>query len=670
MQIPKNLTDIYWRIHNKKFFFLVAAFSILLNWAGNTFVYENSYKFLYFDTLGTFVAVIVLGSVWGMMVALASAILLASITSPHFIYLAVVNITAALYWGLLSEMGVLDILKTKNYSRGSSLKTSLFSSFMFVLFAGIACGLLTAVFSSVVRGVIFQNFSTDQPYSLYFAQWFKQMFSVKDVGWTGLFANYIADTFLEIPDKVLTVFFGAAICLTIFKFNIQTLTDSYQEKVQKNEIPWHRIVMNNFSRIEVILFAALCLVYMFKIRNVSMEMLSGFIDGSHVYSLRDYVFLEVILLPIFIFIVLCAVKLISSGNREDLRVLNATLKDSFYIKNMGKDIKFFLIDTFCISVALTAVYMFILVSITGITPVDYYKMFSYVKAKPETLAWLLIMLLIFILIDRANNRATETMTLNDELVKKETVDQISESFDAQKQKLQVMELNWSDNTVEFLRSARHDLVNQLEKSKTGMNELLLEVYDNVVKPYSNSILESQREMRAYVEELTSGKLDEYGFKSLQDELEKITGELRRQLGSYINISFSGFKEGTADGYCRINKLFFIAFNNIVDNSVYALQKLAPEPNFKAFLSVSLDTDTDQTAVISIADNAGGLSKDKINKIYGVSFESSKGGVRLGEGTMIAKNFIKLFGGYISARNVRTGGENGLESSIHVPYYLK
>ena len=90
MKPPKFLSDFYWQLHGRKYYFLVAAFSILLNWAGHTFVYENSYKFLYFDTLGTFVAVIVLGSVWGMLVALATAILLSALTSPHFIYFAVV----------------------------------------------------------------------------------------------------------------------------------------------------------------------------------------------------------------------------------------------------------------------------------------------------------------------------------------------------------------------------------------------------------------------------------------------------------------------------------------------------------------------------------------------------------------------------------------------------
>ena len=54
----------------------------------------------------------------------------------------------------------------------------------------------------------------------------------------------------------------------------------------------------------------------------------------------------------------------------------------------------------------------------------------------------------------------------------------------------------------------------------------------------------------------------------------------------------------------------------------------------------------------IMDNAGGLPKEKLSKIYKESIESSKG-ERLGEGTMIAKNFIKLMDGYITAQNIRS-----------------
>jgi sensor histidine kinase regulating citrate/malate metabolism len=312
--------------------------------------------------------------------------------------------------------------------------------------------------------------------------------------------------------------------------------------------------------------------------------------------------------------------------------------------------------------------MIILISITGVTPVQYHKLISNASSSPETLIWLFIMLLMFILIDRKNNRTTEAMTLNEELVKKQTVEHISETFDAQRQKLQIMELSWSDNTVEFLRSARHDLINHLEKSKTGLDELLIEVYDNVVKPYSSSILESQKEMRSYVEEITCGRLSEYSLSSVGAEIAGIIGRLSAKTSSYMGVYFENSCD-VSGKYCKMNRLFFTAVNNIIDNSVYALQRLVLNGDFKARLRASIALSDGKTFCIKISDNAGGLSKENIAKIYKFQIESSKG-QRLGEGTIIAGNFIKLLGGYVTAQNIRRDGSSGLETSVYLPYYEK
>ncbi|MCL2484756.1 MAG: ATP-binding protein [Endomicrobia bacterium] len=667
MAIIKALSKGYWQVHNKKYFFLVAAFSILINWAGHTFVYENSYNFLYFDMIGTFVAVVVLGSVWGMLTALATSILLSSVTSPHFIYLAVVNMTGALYWGILNESGLLAIFKNKNYSFKSSLKSNFSSAILFILFYGVGCGLLTALTSSVIRGVIFEEALT-KPYSLYFAQWFKQVFEISANGGVGMFANFVADTFIEIPDKVLSAFFGMAICLTIFKFNIKTFTESYQNQIQKNNISWHRIMLRNFGGVEIFMFIVLGVTYLLKIKTISMETLTAFIEKIPSYSPGDYVFLEFIMLPLFIIFIFLAIKFFMPGTEDPSRIdLGVSIKDNFNIKNLDRDIKNFLIDAFCLSVLLTGVYIYILVSITGITPIAYYKLTSNAQAQPELLAWVLIMFIIFILIDRKNNRTTEIVTLNDELIKKQAAEQISETFDEQKQKLQALELSWSDSTVAYLKSARHDLINQLEKSKTGLSELLTEVYDGVVKPYSVSVLESQKKMRAYIEEITSGKLNDYDLKQIEENIEETVLNLRHK-APYINVHFSGFKK-TKNMYCRMNGLFFAAFNNIVDNSVYALQKRVLEPGFSAHLTISLETEEDKEIAVKVSDTAGGLSKDKISLIYKFPLDSSKGG-RVGEGTMIVKNFVKLLDGYVTAHNVRSYNETGLETVIYLPYFKR
>jgi signal transduction histidine kinase len=655
-------------LRDKRHYFIVAAFSILLNWAGHTFVYENSYKFLYFDMLGTFVAAITLGSVWAALVALATAILLSSVTSPHFIYLAAVNMAGALYWGLLSESGTLAILKNKTYSLKASLKSNIVSSFMFILFAGIGCGLFTALFSSVLRSVVFQCSSLDQIYSLYVAQGFKQIFAVADGGLLGLFANYIADTFIEIPDKLLTSFCGIAICLTIFKFDVRTLTDAYQEKVQKEEIPWHEIMLSKLGGVEVFLFIILGAAYVVKIKTVSLHIFYELIESASLRSAQNYIFFEMIIFPALLILIFAAAKFLTSfylGTKPDLS-LNINVRNNFNVKSIDRDIKYFLSDVFFISAAIVSTYMAILVSITGVTPIKYYKIVSPDKASPETLVWLLIMLAIFILIDRKNNRTTEAMTLNEELIKKQTAEQVSETIDAQMQRLQILELSWSENTVEFLRSARHDLINQLEKSKTGLDDILTEVYDKVVKPYNSSILESQKEMRAYIEEITSGKLSEYSLYEVQCEIEKIYGSLKNKTYSYINAEFEGLTD--ADGKrCKINKLFFNAARNVLDNSVYALQKLVLTPGFEAYIKISLGVYREKTFTVKISDNAGGLSKENLSKIYKFQIESSKGN-RLGEGAMIAGNFVKLLNGYISVQNIKTKNGTGLETTIAMPCY--
>ena len=57
-----------------------------------------------------------------------------------------------------------------------------------------------------------------------------------------------------------------------------------------------------------------------------------------------------------------------------------------------------------------------------------------------------------------------------------------------------------------MRSSRHDLVNQLEKTKTGFDDLLYEVYEKIVKQYKDDILENQKKTREHLEELSDGKV--------------------------------------------------------------------------------------------------------------------------------------------------------------------
>ena len=90
--------------------------------------------------------------------------------------------------------------------------------------------------SSVVKNVIFQDAIFKQPYSIYFTELFKNIFNVSNSGFDYIVANYIAETFIEIPNTIITVFIGSVITLTILKYNTLMLTQHYEAKLKKDKL--------------------------------------------------------------------------------------------------------------------------------------------------------------------------------------------------------------------------------------------------------------------------------------------------------------------------------------------------------------------------------------------------------------------------------------------------
>ncbi|MCL2389021.1 MAG: ATP-binding protein [Elusimicrobia bacterium] len=655
--------DLYWEIRSKRYYFLTAIFSILLNWAGNSFVYENSYRFLYFDMLGTFVAAMVLGTTWAVIVAIATAVLLSGVTSPHFIYLAVVNMSGAIFWGWLAESGNLALFSGKKNTNIAS------GVVMFIMFAGISAGIISAVFSSLIRNFISMDFPAYQPYSLYFAEWFKETFADFGTQHFAPLANYIADTFIEIPDKLLTVLCGIIICVSIFKFNITMLTKKYADALTENKTLWHKKFLESLGLVEIVILTALTSVYLLKVKRSSMSLFSANFVYEGGFLAHDFIVLGMLLLPVS-FVFTCVVaKFLGAGGRNYFSPNIFKHSKNFSLTpDIKREIKSFLLWAGAFTFGIVLCYMFILTMLPDLSPVQYFHSVSQTPASPETFVWVFLLFVIFILIDNRNNNLTETLTLSSELIKKQTAETIYQSFDNQRQKLQVLELTWSQSTLELLRSARHDLVNELEKSKTGLDDLLTEVYDNVVKPYNVLILENQQAMRSYIEEITQGKLNRQSAQSLEDEIENSLNALKPKIESYVNIEFTRAANLSENSGVMTNKLFLIAFLNILNNSVFAAQKKIFEENYKAFISVSISvSDNKKYLVVKITDNAGGIPKDKLSKIYKAPVESSKG-QRLGEGAVIAGSFISLLDGFITAENVNGETNTGLESAIYIPLY--
>jgi len=661
MKIKNFFLEFANGIYEKRFHFLIACFAILLNWAGHTFLYENSYRFLTFDMVGTFVAAITLGSVWAILVAITTPIVLSNLSSPYFIYLAITNITGAIFWGWLAESGKLKLF---NLKAKSDIKNIFFIAVKFILFAGIAVGLLLALPSSIIKNVIFQDAVFKQPYSIYFTELFRNIFNISNNETYGLIINYVAETFIEIPNMLITVLIGSIISLTILKYNTLMLTEDYEKILIKKNISWFKIFVSSVDKTEFILFLILGYIYIYTVKFISNTNLTRIVEQSPTDSIQNFIFTEMITIPLIIIIIILFFKLIIPfKENETIQNISYLRKNFLYGKGFETDILNFIYILFAISVAVFLFYLWTIIHLTGITPIKYYQMTSDIPANINNFLWLIILIVAFILIDKHNNNLTYNISLENELIKKQTVQDLHTSFDKQIQKLQILELNWSRDTIELLRSSRHDLVNQLEKTKTGFNDILSEVYEKVITPYKDDILENQKKTRQHIEDLTAGRLRKIFISEIKESLSELINNYNEKLKPYIQIELKEKITGT-NSYCYANRLLFIAINNVIDNSVFALQKLLLNDGFIAQISINLEI-TNNFLHIKITDNAGGVDELTLPKIYKEQITSSKGN-RLGEGTIHSAYFVKILNGKITAENINNGSFKGLQTDIILP----
>lgn len=661
----KSLFDSFYQ---KRFHILITCFAILLNWAGHTFVYENSYRFLTFDMVGTFVVAMTLGTIWALIAAIVTPIVLSNITSPHFIYLAVINMTGAIVWGWLAESGNLILFNTRSKNK-NSLSQTIGISGRFILFASILTGLIISLSSSIIKNIIFKDAVFKQPYSIYFTDLFKNIFDIDSASTLSLLANYIAETFIEIPNIIITVLVGCIISMTILKYNTLMFTQHYEHKIKDNNISWFSICLSNITIVEFIIFVVSGYIYISTVKSVSNSILTTIMNDITINSLHGYIFLEMISLPLTIIILILFLKIILPTKSKNTFDFNYLKRNILNKKEFDSDINKFIITLSIISFAVVFVYLSITVHFTGITPIKYYQNNSVSPANTGNFIWLIILIITFILIDKYNNSLTRDITLENELIKKQTVTEISDSFDTQRQKLQALELNWSQDTVELLRSSRHDLINELEKTKTGLNDLLFEVYEKIVKPYKDAILENQKNTREHIEELGNGILSKKSIYDIQENIKTQIAFYNTKLKPYIHINYEDFNNEADKFYCYSNRLIYVAINNIIDNSIFALQKLLIRDDFTAKLDISLKlSDDTKNLKILITDNAGGVPESKLQKLYKEQVESSKG-KRLGEGTIHTAYFINILNGKISAANiVSADGNKGLQTKILIPIY--
>ena len=134
------------------------------------------------------------------------------------------------------------------------------------------------------------------------------MFFIDNSNFFYILTNYIAETFIEVPNIIITVFIGSIISMTILKYNTIMFTQHYEYEVQKNNISWFNICLSNISLVEFIIFILAGYAYIYTVKSISNTILTRIITDISVNSLQGFIFLEMISFPLIIILLLLFLK--------------------------------------------------------------------------------------------------------------------------------------------------------------------------------------------------------------------------------------------------------------------------------------------------------------------------------------------------------------------------
>lgn len=223
-----------------------------------------------------------------------------------------------------------------------------------------------------------------------------------------------------------------------------------------------------------------------------------------------------------------------------------------------------------------------------------------------------------------------------------------------KDELQLIEGAW--------RSKVHDIANELPPVKEQA------LYREVILPYQTNIIRHLRELEhSLTFDLAPVTLDEL--------FETITGMLHgKKMTHRIRVDDRGWQGCTRRVFVDVNKVRDMLMN-VLRNSQTALdlkriRRLStPEPSVcTPHIDIRFSKEAD-SALLTVCDNAGGVSAEYIEKLYSEPVLSQKsGGTRMGQGAMFVKFFAEKMRMEITVENISLGGEKGLAVGLRLPFH--
>lgn len=256
------------------------------------------------------------------------------------------------------------------------------------------------------------------------------------------------------------------------------------------------------------------------------------------------------------------------------------------------------------------------------------------------------------------------------------INQTVQQIDLEKKLTQVVLSSREKDSLMMMQSRQASLGEMVGNVTCQWNSPLNMIKENMHEVYNdfvNGNLEKDKfekvtnEISYEIDKLTSIITDFQAF--FKPETEKNTFELDKIVRKAIkliepalknhNISIEadlqeGIKmHGYQNEYIQV---ILILLNNSMD---VLLQRKVEKPVIKIYLRFE-----DNSSILTVTDNAGGISENLVNKIFDPYFTTKKGGEGTGLGLYLSKSFIERdMGGKLTARNA----DRGMEFKIEIKY---
>jgi len=635
----------------------VLVFCIALNYIGSVIAFDNSYRFLFLDMIGTFIAAVVFGPVFAVTTALLTNIL-TSITTPNLAHFAFANAAGGLWWAYAAQRGWLAVLRPQKAAPTGAWRRIRSSLQLIVVGGGGAC-VAVSVVAVFLKSFVFGHETATYGDYLFAAfagpAWFRAL---------------AADLVLSFPDKTLVAMTGFIVVQSYLRFT----------NCQLCEIPsTDRRRLAAANRRDITLLALTLVVFLAVLawRHFQLFPGEGHASAHWTVGLLALALLAAVLSPCFT---------TRSIRHEALRDLFET-----QAKHPASNPDYWFLGTLGVGLVFIAMLYWGAFAWLGQTPWAYYAS----KSWPITPSWTAIIAIIGlaaaqVFIARSNERRATELKMQDIAAVHEEAknaldllgQELHRALSGSLQTAQELETGWEENPA-IVKQIRNIVAEMQHEPGNWLAQAVREG-----RPFTGAELAACQGaiefVKARIKEQCRDIPTMFDFTPQTLPVDQAA----RQVEDYVKTHFASLEsypyvdlDVQVDQGVRTMSDMEVSLipgqlrsvlRNLVANSVQAigrLYRLSAEAQFRRKIVVNIAFDRD--LAISVIDEGGGFQPEIVGNIYVTGVTSSRkrvgGGARTGEGTMLIKFFVGLMGATIVADNVTSvDGRVGASTKILFP----